>query len=89
MNAIDEPENGSYVCVYPDDEDGTWPIYRRLDYMAAANGLGDAHWFSCTDNAEVARTWDYLTRLGDIAYVGAFVNRGERPMPKGEPWVSL
>jgi hypothetical protein len=89
VTAIDEPENGSYVCVYPDDEDGEWPIYQRLDRMAEANDLGDAHWFSRTNSTEAARTWDYLTGQGDIAYVGAFVERGSRPRPKGEPWDSL
>jgi hypothetical protein len=89
VTAIDEPENGSYVCVYPEDEDGTWPIYQRLDRMAAANALGDAHWFSRTDNTEAARTWEHLIELGDIAYVGAFVQRGRLPQPKGEPWASL
>jgi hypothetical protein len=90
VTAADEPENGSYVCVYPDDEDQVWPIYQRLDRSAEVNDRGDAHWFSKTNMNEPARTWEYLTGLGDIAYVGKFVDRSRIDAhAKGKPWASL
>lgn len=71
-----EPADGSHVAVRPFREDEfSTRVYRREDAMADANGLGEARWFSRTDHNEPACTWEHLTDIGDIAYVGAFVNR--------------
>ncbi len=50
-------------------------MFRRQDSWAAHNHLDTARWFSRTNELRPPLTWAGVTDLGDVAYVGEFVNR--------------
>lgn len=84
MTAPDEPENGSCV-VFRRGE--FRELLRRDDDLAMERGCS-GNWFPEHLADGVGRTWEQLTELGEIAYVGRFVDRRRVPRPKGEPWAS-
>lgn len=82
----DEPDEGAYVVVL---DDNFADLFKRDDAFAAKlDGRPDARWVGQHGDI-TAKTWQELTEMGPIAYVGVFVQRGERPIPKGELWASL
>jgi hypothetical protein len=74
MTNPDEPADGSYVAVQYRRPEG-FGVYRRLDEFAEHNCLGEAHWFNRNNMNEPALTWIGVTDLGEVAYVGQFVDR--------------
>ena len=86
MSGLDEPADGGYTLVQYRDREG-FGVYRRRDDWAGNNGLGEAHWFNRSDPHGPALTWVGVTDLGEVAYVGEFIDR--RYELEGEPWPSL
>lgn len=73
MTDLQEPEDGGYVAVKGSEYD--YDVYQRRDSWAEHNDLGEARWFNRSDAREPALTWTGVTELGEIAYVGQFVDR--------------
>lgn len=78
MNTFDEPEDGSYILVAI--RSGV-QVFHREDHVSVGVGrseLKQRHWHS-VGPTRISRTWPLswqeLTELGDIAYVGCFVDR--------------
>lgn len=90
MTVLGEPEDGSYVLVVPFDPPDAKPeVYRRQNHTAMASELGNRHWVSTTVPLRYPKSWQELTDLGEIAYVGKLVDHSRFPIAKGEPWASL
>lgn len=73
MTNLDEPENGSYVAA----KGGVFvELYQRDDEFGPRHsGRGSAaRWIPQHGDGDVV-TWQELAELGDVAYVGAFVDR--------------
>lgn len=73
MTSTDEPEDGAYVAV---KEGNFADLYQRNDdFGPRHSGRGvEARWIPQYGAGDIA-TWQELTEVGNIAYVGAFVDR--------------
>jgi len=73
MNDTHEPEDGGYVAVRTDDP--FVDLFRRDDAFAEKlTRRKAAHWIGCHGDVDT-KTWQELTELGEIAYVGEFADR--------------
>jgi hypothetical protein len=74
-----EPENGERVAI---DTLNDIRIYKRLDDLSPTAGQPERRWWLVSrptkGDGAYARTWQELTEMGAIAYVGQFVKRSAR-----------
>lgn len=76
-----EPENGSYMAVHTYAGTGAVWVLQRDDGLAFLEGQPDRHWVLASHvdehrDYDSYRTWAEVCRLGPVAYVGVFIDRG-------------
>jgi hypothetical protein len=74
VTAIGEPEDGAYVAV----KRVVVALYYRHDNNWAAQTEPSRRWMPERGDGRQPLAWAELCELGDVAYVGAFIDRASK-----------